>query len=164
MAETPASSSGNIRGLLGEPEEAHLHSANSPGRKPETRDETDALSSETTELERIKTNYRRVTTARTQASSIRSREPQTIIDRLIHSLSKFWRLQVSVIVAHENCRDHLGMEHFTSSPGAILLWRSLQYGLSLVRRPGPFPPYAGIYTSHLVVWFIIVSQHQIQSK
>ena len=122
MAETPASSC-NPRSLL-EPEEAHLDSANTTRRHSETRataDEIDALSIEATELERIKTNYRRVTSSRQRVSSIRSREPQTITDRLRYKISKFWRLQVSVVVAHENCRDHLGMEHLLSLPGSILL-------------------------------------------
>ena len=123
MAEPPTIRSGNLHGVL-EPEEAHLQSVNTPGNHPQTdlrTNEIDALSIEATELERIKSNYRRVTTSRGRESGVRSIEPQTTIDRLIYSVSKFWRLQVSVIVAHENCRDHLGMEQVISLPEAILL-------------------------------------------
>lgn len=142
MAETRAGS-GNQGGLL-EPEEAHLQPEITPGRQSETgsrTNEIDELSSEATELDRIRTNYRRVTTSHT---TVPSREPQSSLDHLIYSISKFWRLQVSVVVAHEHCRDHLGREYFISSPltrGDITMNSSIW--TSPARCPGPFPPSAG---------------------
>jgi hypothetical protein len=66
---------------------------------------------EDTELARLRRNYSRASSARLQGSSIasRSRKPSTLLERLTHIVSGFWRHQVSITVEHSTCRDHLGV-------------------------------------------------------
>lgn len=60
---------------------------------------------EDTELHRLRLDYSR-------ASSVPGRTilpaPTTIIGRIRYCAAKFWRHQVSIIVDHDTCRDHLG--------------------------------------------------------
>ena len=66
---------------------------------------------EATELSRIRTNYSRATAAHHEhaASNSITRRPPTGLWKLKYAITKFWNNQISVIVAHEACRDHLGM-------------------------------------------------------
>jgi hypothetical protein len=66
---------------------------------------------EATELSRIRTNYSRATASHRQqaASNSASRAPPTGLWRCKYAITKFWNRQISVIVPHEACRDHLGM-------------------------------------------------------
>jgi len=87
-----------------------------PDRRRPTDNDNPGL--EATELERLRSRY-----SHTQATSIRhpdghnfSTDSQrlTLINRLftavIEPAKKFWKNQVSVIVPHDDCRDHLALE------------------------------------------------------
>jgi hypothetical protein len=63
---------------------------------------------EVVELSRIRTDYRRATASYHTASVRTSTGPPTGLRWLKHAVSKFWRSQISMVVAHEACRDHLG--------------------------------------------------------
>jgi hypothetical protein len=63
---------------------------------------------EATELSRIRTQYSRATASYRRASGSTSQASPTGLWRLRYAIWKFWRNQISVIVAHEACRDHLG--------------------------------------------------------
>jgi hypothetical protein len=75
--------------------------------QPPTQDD----SLESTELERIRKNYSRVSASRRSGhgSTVTARKPTTLVERFTYNVKKFWRYQVSVSVAHETSRDHLGM-------------------------------------------------------
>jgi hypothetical protein len=65
-----------------------------------------------TELSRIRSNYSRATASyREQAASVLTipPKPRTGIRKLSHAVKHFWAHQISVIVPHAACRDHLGM-------------------------------------------------------
>jgi len=65
---------------------------------------------EATELSRIRSNYSRATDSYRRASRPNAQaSPATGMWRWKHTIHKFWKDQISVIVAHEACRDHLGM-------------------------------------------------------
>lgn len=64
---------------------------------------------EATELARIRRQYSRASTHHLQGSSTVSNKPGSILGRFRYSLSRFWKHQVSVVVPHDTCRDHLGM-------------------------------------------------------
>jgi len=64
---------------------------------------------EATELTRIRTQYSRATDSYHATSGSISHANPTGLARLKYVISKFWNNQISVIVAHEASRDHLGM-------------------------------------------------------
>lgn len=70
---------------------------------------------EATELTRIKTNYSRATDSYSRAQGSIARASPTGVWRWKNAIYKFWRDQISTIVAHEACRDHLGMYAITTS-------------------------------------------------
>lgn len=74
--------------------------------------ESDLL--EATELSRIRSQYSRTTDLYRRASSSNSRASPRGLRRLTYAIWKFWRNQISVVVAHEACRDHLGMYQILS--------------------------------------------------
>jgi len=63
---------------------------------------------EATELARLRRNYSRASTYRQPGSSTPSKKPTTLLERFTYAVSKFWKRQVSVVVPHFSCRDHLG--------------------------------------------------------
>lgn len=63
---------------------------------------------EATELGRLGRHYTHASSYHQQRCSISSRNPTAPLVRFKYSLSKFWGHQVSVVVPHEACRDHLG--------------------------------------------------------
>jgi len=71
-----------------------------------TRRGSDVL--EATELSRIRTQYSRATDSYRAASGSTSQATPTGPRKLKSVISKFWNNQISIIVAHEASRDHLG--------------------------------------------------------
>lgn len=71
-------------------------------------EETDAR--EDTQLARLRRQYSRATSHHQQGSAKTSRKPTTLLKRFKYSLFKFWRHQISIVVPHEACRDHLALE------------------------------------------------------
>jgi hypothetical protein len=63
---------------------------------------------EATELARLRRNYSRASTYRQPGSSTASKKPTNLLERFTFAVCKFWKRQVSVIVPHVSCRDHLG--------------------------------------------------------
>ncbi len=61
-----------------------------------------------TELARLRRNYSRASSYHHQGSSTASKKPTTGPQRFIYGLKKFWRRQISIVVDHHTCRDHLG--------------------------------------------------------
>ena len=59
---------------------------------------------ESTELRRMHQTYSRASTRVPSSPST----PSTVTQKVRYALRKFWRNQVSIVVAHKNCRDHLG--------------------------------------------------------
>lgn len=111
------------------PDEPHLQSASGKSGKSGSGlglglgDETDAR--EATELARLRQNYSRASSYshhRPGPGSI-SRKPATALGRFTYSLSRFWRHQVSIVVPHASCRDHLGMEFYLCP--VVLLHKSI---------------------------------------
>jgi hypothetical protein len=90
------------------PDEPHPESVDNPVRVSGdiVRDRN---AREDTELARLRRNYSRASSTRLQGSSIASRKPSTLLERLTHLVSGFWRHQVSITVEHRTCRDHLGV-------------------------------------------------------
>ena len=70
---------------------------------------------EATELSRIRKNYSRATDSYRRAQGSIARAPPTGVRHWKHAIYKFWKDQISTIVAHEACRDHLGMYAITTS-------------------------------------------------
>jgi hypothetical protein len=68
---------------------------------------------EATELSRIRSNYSRATDSYRAASGSIARASPTGVWRWKHAIYQFWKGQISIIVAHEACRDHLGMYAIT---------------------------------------------------
>lgn len=90
-----------------------------PDVSPEERDAREA-----TELARVRRQYSRASTSRLQGSSTTSHRPTSIRGRFRYSVTKFWKHQVSIVVPHDTCRDHLGMDFIVfdthhSSPGIL---------------------------------------------
>ncbi len=74
---------------------------------------SDAL--EATELARIRTNYSRATDSYRRAPSSSSQASPTGLWWWKYAIWKFWNSQISIIVPHVSCRDHLGMCALTIS-------------------------------------------------
>ncbi|CZS99085.1 uncharacterized protein RAG0_07562 [Rhynchosporium agropyri] len=108
MAETADINSPQAPGQLEEPSTVHLNSPGSisPG--------TDAR--EATELARLRSNYTRATSYRQAGLSVASIKPDGFLERFSYTVRAFWRRQISITVAHETCRDHLGKPTDVSSP------------------------------------------------
>ncbi len=64
------------------------------------------LNLEATELEQLRQNYSRVSKRRQTGATPK---PVTLWQKLCYAIRTFWKHQVSVVVAHEHCRDYLGM-------------------------------------------------------
>ncbi|KIM97992.1 hypothetical protein OIDMADRAFT_182346 [Oidiodendron maius Zn] len=92
---------------------ADLHD---PVDMPETSDRdpvlpaADAREREATELAGLRRQYSRASSYRRQGQGTTSREPETPFGRFAYNTARFWSRQVSVIVPHEACRDHLALE------------------------------------------------------
>ena len=71
---------------------------------PECLRERDAR--EDTELARLRRNYSRASSY--PSTGTVTRKPTIFPERFTHAARKFWRRQVSIVVAHSTCRDHLG--------------------------------------------------------
>lgn len=78
----------------------------------QSRRRSDAL--EATELSRIRTNYSRATDSYRRAPSSTPASP-TRLWRWKYAVRKFWWSQISIVVPHAACRDHLGMYAITTS-------------------------------------------------
>jgi len=91
-------------------EEPHSHPHQDPGPTGPT-DPTPAGSDarESIALARVRGQYSRASSYHRPGSSTTSGKPTTLLERLTYPISKFWRRQISITVAHESCRDHLGM-------------------------------------------------------
>jgi hypothetical protein len=89
-----------------------------------THDRRGSDSYEATELARIRTRYSNASTSRRPATVATAQRPTTALARVQNAILKFWRNQISVIVAHDACRDHLGMSlaHLVSPS---LCWSSI---------------------------------------
>ncbi|EKD18441.1 hypothetical protein MBM_03434 [Drepanopeziza brunnea f. sp. 'multigermtubi' MB_m1] len=88
------------------PEEPHLaHITIFPVRSSAHRN-----ARESTELERIRTNYSRASSYHQRAFSTRSKRPESLLERFNYALRNFWRRQISIDVDHGACRDHLALE------------------------------------------------------
>jgi hypothetical protein len=70
---------------------------------------------EATELSRIRTQYSRATESYRRAPSSTSQASPTGLWRWKYAIRKIWKNQISIIVPHEACRDHLGMYAITIS-------------------------------------------------
>ena len=81
---------------------AGLVESDPPESEPGERDARDA-----TELARLRRNYSRASTLQRQASTIPVK-PTGHLERFMHLVKKFWGHQISITVAHKECRDHLG--------------------------------------------------------
>jgi hypothetical protein len=88
------------------------HSEASPQVLAEDPDEPQAHSTaetnarEATELTRLRRRY----TDRTRSSGLPTeKKPTSLIGYSIYAVKRFWRHQVSIVVDHDTCRDHLGM-------------------------------------------------------
>lgn len=93
---------------------------------------------ESTELDRLRRNYSRVSSRQPPRTTIS--KPSTLVQKVTYEFQKFWRHQISVVVAHEDCRDHLGTcsnSHTTSILSSVwsiaftLQTCSLPSGLSI---------------------------------
>ncbi|KAI9047633.1 hypothetical protein LZ554_008344 [Drepanopeziza brunnea f. sp. 'monogermtubi'] len=90
----------------GIPEEPHLaHIKKFPARSSAHQN-----ARESTELERIRSNYSRASSYHQRASSTRSKRPESWLERFNYALHNFWRRQISIDVEHGACRDHLALE------------------------------------------------------
>jgi hypothetical protein len=91
--------------LMEEPGEPDSHDQDQDSDlSPAERDARDA-----TELARLRRQYSHVSSHHLQGSSTAARKPTSILGRFRYSLSNFWKHQVSIVVPHNTCRDHLGM-------------------------------------------------------
>ena len=70
---------------------------------------------EAIELSRIRSNYSRATDLHRRATGSVAQASPTGVWRWKHAIYKFWKDQINIIVAHEACRDHLGMYSITIS-------------------------------------------------
>lgn len=66
----------------------------------------DAREQEATELAAVRRQYSRASSYRPEQG--RERETEHALSRLAFRIAQFWRRQVSIIVPHDSCRDHLG--------------------------------------------------------
>lgn len=73
---------------------------------------SDAHEREATELAAVRRQYSRASSHRRPSEAGTEREPATPFGRLALHVSKFWGRQVSIIVPHVSCRDHLGTAPF----------------------------------------------------
>jgi len=100
---------------------------------------------EAMELAHIRSTYSRA--SRQVALSTASSKPSTFLGHLTYNLSKFWRHQISIVVPHSTCRDHLGTDILSS------IEYSLYRATILDFLPGPSEtclPKAFVYTCHLL--------------
>ncbi|CZR55219.1 uncharacterized protein PAC_05106 [Phialocephala subalpina] len=94
--------------------------ANQPQALPEEPDEpqfdtvrssaaTDARLAASTELARLRRNYSLAShPSRTQDPA--TKKPSNLLEQCVRAVKRAWRHQVSIIVDHETCRDHLALE------------------------------------------------------
>lgn len=68
----------------------------------------DAREQEATELAAVRRQYSRASSHRRPDQGRAEREPESSLGRLSFRIAQFWRRQVSIIVPHDSCRDHLG--------------------------------------------------------
>jgi hypothetical protein len=69
---------------------------------------------EATELSRIRSNYSRVSSHRHQVALVTAKKPVTFLEHIAYDVKTFWGRQISVVVAHDTCRDHLGTRNFST--------------------------------------------------
>jgi hypothetical protein len=89
-----------------------------PTLEPPARD---AREREATELAALRRQYSRASSYNRPRLDTPSRDPETPLGRFTSRLVKFWGRQVSVIVPHESCRDHLGMGTLPASRPVLFL-------------------------------------------
>jgi hypothetical protein len=98
--------------VLGEVDVADLHTSSAEDATDENNAEelrptrSQDLNLETTELEQLRQNYSRLSKRRQTGATPK---PVTLWQKLCYAVRTFWKHQVSVVVAHEYCRDYLGM-------------------------------------------------------
>jgi hypothetical protein len=93
--------------MVPEPEREFIEITSTVHEPPDSQNpsrDSDAL--EATELSRIRRQYSRASSSHLAVSVT---VPQGGWERVKHTISKFWRHQISVVVAHDACRDHLGV-------------------------------------------------------
>jgi hypothetical protein len=95
---------GQGTGISIDQDQPEFHRSNSQSH---SRRGSDVL--EATELARIRSDYSRATDLYGRASSSASRASPTGLGRWKHTIAKFWRSQISIVVPYVACRDHLGM-------------------------------------------------------
>jgi hypothetical protein len=126
----------------------------------------DSSALEATELSRIRRQYSRVSSSHHTASFTVSRRSTSLNGwaKIKYTMSKFWKNQISVIVDHDACRDHLGMHWFLSVFVRLVLdsrlgllnvtSREASHAISLVLFC--LLLLRGISTSYLVAWSVKV--------
>lgn len=70
---------------------------------------------EATELARLRRNYSRASQRQRGLARSLSR-PNGLLKRGLYALNTFWKNQISVVVPHDACRDHLGTCQLCSFP------------------------------------------------
>lgn len=72
---------------------------------------TDARLEASTELARLRLNYSRASShpSRVLGSGPTAKKPSSLLEQCIYAVKRAWGHQVSIIVDHDTCRDHLGM-------------------------------------------------------
>jgi hypothetical protein len=98
----------------------------------------DAREQEATELAALRRQYSRASSRR-QGQGTTSREPETLFGRFAYNTARFWSRQVSVIVPHEACRDHLGtaLSHpILSVRRAAFLFQATEAAIRKAISPG----------------------------
>ncbi len=85
----------------------------------------DTNAREDTELARLRHNYSRASSYRPQDSSTTSKKPVTVLERIVYTVSSFWRHQISIKLEHSTCRDHLGKSYEFFCHASILQIKSL---------------------------------------
>lgn len=93
------------------PQGSQIDAGNHPDPDhPQCSAHGDSNNLEATELRRIKSRYTSSTAIRRPASI--TPRPNSGLGLVRYEVSKFWKNQISIIVPHDTCRDHLGMRHF----------------------------------------------------
>ena len=116
MAETP-----DRHQLEAMPDELQEPGSNTPGHDLSP---ANLNAREDTELADLRQEYHRATSYHQGTSTVSSR-PTGLVGSAKYSIFKFWKHQISVTVAHEACRDHLGkmiptFDSYSKSPHQYL--------------------------------------------
>ncbi|KAF8865402.1 hypothetical protein BDZ45DRAFT_580536 [Acephala macrosclerotiorum] len=73
---------------------------------------TDARLEASTELARLRRNYSRASShpSRALGSGPAAKKPSNLLEQCIYAVKRAWGHQISIIVDHDTCRDHLALE------------------------------------------------------